>query len=65
MAEKVVKKNKVEVRSEILPAPEGKADVVFTGKINATTFDLAPRKVSEKEKEEDEVAQFNVAITAA
>ena len=37
----------------------------FTGKINAITFNLEPRGVSEKEKQQDKVAQFAAALKAA
>jgi hypothetical protein len=37
----------------------------FTGKLNAVTFNLAPRAVSEKEKAQDRIAQFGAALKAA
>jgi hypothetical protein len=45
--------------------PSHEAPFRFTGKINTVTFNLAPKAVSEKERKQDRVAQFQAALKAA
>jgi arylsulfatase len=49
--------------SPVVPGQQG--PFRFTGKINAITFNLQPRGVSEKEKAQDKEAQFQAALKAA
>jgi arylsulfatase len=45
--------------------PGQRAPFRFTGKINAITFNLEPKGVSEQEREQDRIAQFQAAMKAA